>query len=132
MKPLLPLAVLLAVGIAGCSKSDPKPDPKPDAYAKFRDAQLTVGMKIADIKKQFGQPDMYESGWSNSRGSHISSDAPSKELYGGTILDYSYRIENLGYGAYRATEYSTEHHLSMTFVDGELYEWEKSPEGDRE
>ena len=132
MKPLLPLAVLLAVAIAGCSKSAPEPDP----YAKYRDAQLTVGMKIADIKQQFGQPDMYESGWSGSRGSSISSDVPSKELYGGTVLDYPYRIENLGYGAFGVSGgyggHTTKHHLSMTFVDGELYKWEKSTPGDRE
>ena len=127
MKPLLPLAVLLAVGIAGCGKSDPKPDP----YAKYRDAQLTVGMKIADIKQQFGQPDMYESGWSLSRGSRISSDVPSKKLYGGTVLDYPYRIENLGYGAF-GVDHTTKHRISMTFVDGELYKWEKSTPGDRE
>lgn len=131
MKPLLRLPVLLAVGMAGCSETEPKPDP----YAKYRDAQLTVGMKIADIKQQFGQPDMYESGWSHSRGSNISSDVPSKKLYGGTVLDYPYRIENLGYGAfgvYRFGDHTTKHRISMTFVDGELYKWEKSTPGHRE
>ena len=49
MKPLLPLAVLLAVMIAGCCKSDP--------YAKYSDAQLKRGMKIDDIKRRFGEPD---------------------------------------------------------------------------
>ena len=131
MKPLLPLAVLLAVAIAGCSKSDPKPDP----YAKYRDAQLTVGMKIANIKQQSGEPDMYESGWSHSRGSRISSDTPTKELYGGTVINYPYRIENLGYGAFgvdRMRDHTTKYRLSMTFVDGESYKWEKSTPGDRE
>jgi hypothetical protein len=136
MKPLLPLAVLLAVGIGGCSKSDPKPDPKPDLYAKYRDVQLTVGMKIADIKQQFGEPDMYESGWSHSRGSYISSDVPSKELYGGIVLDCPYRIENLGYRAFGVNRMygdpATKYYLSMTFVDGELYKWEKSTPGDKE
>ena len=101
MKPLLPLAVLLAVMIAGCSKSDP--------YAKYRDAQLKRGMKIADIKQQFGEPDSFRE-WSS--------------------------VEELNYGAFGAHDqkkgHITKHRLSMTFVDGELEDWKKSTPIDRE
>ena len=136
MKPLLPLAVLLAVMIAGCSKSDPKPDP----YAKYRDVQLKRGMKIADIKQQFGEPDRYLDWWSDtpddnessrygiSHPSNKSSDEPSSET--------PYHVEELGYGAFGAHSqdrgHITKHRLSMWFVDGELYSWMKSTPIDRE
>ena len=58
MKPLLPLAASLAVTIAGCSKPAP--------YAKYRDVQLKRGMKIADIKQRFGEPDSFDEWWSKN------------------------------------------------------------------
>ena len=132
MKTLLPLAVLLAFTIAGCSKTEPKPDPKPDPYAKYRGAQVTVGMKIADIKQQFGEPDSFDDWW--------NKDPNGEEHYG---WDYSqesperpHHVEKLNYGAFGAHSQTrghiTKHRLSMTFVDGKLYSWEKSTPVDRE
>ena len=125
MKPLLPLVVLLAVGIAGCSKSEPKPDP----YAKYRDAQLTVGMKIADLKQQFGEPDSYHDGYSSS--SHSTS-----MVYSEPSPEYPHHVEKLEYGPFGAHSqkwgHITKHRLSMKFIDGELYTWEKSTPVDRE
>ncbi|MCX7427832.1 MAG: hypothetical protein NTW96_19665 [Planctomycetia bacterium] len=127
MKPLLPLAVLLAVGIAGCSKTEPKTDP----YAKYREAQLTRGIKIADIKQQFGEPDSYRDWWSekpHNPSRYSGSSEPSPEC--------PYHVEELGHGAFGAHDQArghiTKHRLSMTFVDGELYTWEKSTPIDRE
>ena len=101
MKPLLPLAVLLAVMFAGCSKPDP--------YAKYRDVQLKRGMKIADIKQQFGEPDSFRE-WSSG--------------------------EELNYGAFGAHDqkkgHITKHRLSMTFAKGVLVDWEKSAPIERE
>ena len=124
MKPLLPLAVLLAVMIAGCSK------PAPDPYAKYREAQLKRGMKITDIKQQFGEPDSYEDWWNEDgddsvypRSSHKSPECP-------------HHVEELGYGAFGAhsqkSGHITRHRLSMKFIDGKLYTWEKSTPVDRE
>lgn len=126
MKPLLPLAVLLAVAIAGCGKSDPKSDP----IAKYRDAQLKRGMQIADMKQQFGEPDSYEDWWNEDgddsrypRSSHKTSACP-------------HHVEELGYGAFGAHDqrkgHITKHRLSMTFVDGALRTWEKSTPSNRE
>ncbi len=122
MKPLLPLVVLMAVGIAGCSKSDPKPDP----YAKYRDAQLTRGMKIADIKQQFGEPDHFDEWWSKT-----PDDTQHYEKYSYLWYpEYTHHVEKLKYGAFgahsQAIGHTTRHRLSMTFVDGELYSWHKS------
>ena len=131
MKPLLPLAVLLAVGIAGCSKSDP--------YAKYREAQLKRGMKIADIKQQFGEPDSFENWW--------NEDATNSRRYVDFTSDdvswshqespkFPYHVEVLDYGAFGAHNQTkghiTKHRLSMAFVDGELYTWEKSTPSNRE
>lgn len=119
MKPLLPLAVLLAVGIAGCSKSEPKPDP----YAKYRDVQLKRGMKIADIKQQFGEPDSFDEYWSMDL-ENLSWGNPQRSP------EFPHPVKRLSYGAFGAHSQSsghvTRHRLRMTFVDGELYEWEKS------
>ena len=76
MKPLLPLAVLLAVMIAGCGRSDRKSDP----IAKYRDAQLKCRMQIADIKQQFGEPDSYEDWW-NEEGPDVVSQATQRVQY---------------------------------------------------
>ena len=133
MKPLLPLVVLMAVGIAGCSKTEPKPDP----YAKYRDAQLTRGMTIANIKQQFGEPDRYLDWWNKTPDDNRSS------FYGRSRIDsYNqspeapYHVEELGYGAFGAHSQTkghiTKHRLSMWFVDGALYSWEKSTPVDRE
>ncbi len=122
MKPLLPLAVLLAVMIAGCSKSDP--------YAKYRDVQLKRGMKIADIQQQFGEPDSFDEWW-NKAPDEIRYYSSSKQS-----AEHPYHLEELNYGAFGAYDqkigHITKHRLSMTFVDGELYEWEKSTPIDRE
>lgn len=130
MKPLLPLAVLLAVMIAGCSK------PAPDPYAKYREAQLKRGMKLADIKQQFGEPDRYLDWRSDTPDDNESS------RYGRSRIPYPqspkapYHVEELGYGAFGAHNqqlgHITKHRLSMWFVDGELYSWEKSTPIDRE
>ena len=119
MKPLLPLAVLLAVMIAGCSKSDP--------YAKYRDAQLKRGMKIADIKQQFGEPDSFAEWWNKTpdlyRGFQPSFSSKQS-------LEHPYQVEELDYGAFGAHDqkkgHITKYRLSMSFVDGELRNWEKS------
>ena len=117
MKLLPPLAVLLAVGIAGCSKSDP--------FAKYRDVQLTVGMKLADIKQQFGEPDSFDECWNEDPEPRFFSGHPRQESPG-----YPYHIQELNYGAFGAhdqkTGHITKHRLSMTFVDGKLCDWEKS------
>lgn len=110
------LAVLMVVGIAGCSKSDP--------YAKYRDAQLKQGMTIAEIKQQFGEPDSFGDYWRDgldeTRG--FSSPNPGPE--------YPYHFEVLNYGAFGAHHqklgHITKHRLSLTFVNGELREWSKS------
>ncbi len=122
MKPLLPLAVLLAVMIAGCSKPDP--------YAKYRDVQLKREMKIADIKQQFGEPDSFDDWWNKD---------PDTSRYSGMSQrssEYPNHVQELNYGAFGAHDqkrgHITKHRLSMTFVDGELYEWEKSTPIDRE
>lgn len=94
MKLLPLLAVLLSVGIAGCS----------DPHAKYRDAQLTVGMTIAEIKQQFGEPDSF-----------IAPDGNEQMLR---------------YGAFGAHDqkrgHVTRYRLSLTFVDGKLIDWDKS------
>lgn len=112
MKPLLPIAVLLAVMFAGCSKSDP--------YAQYRDAQLKRGMKIADIKQQFGEPDSFREWDSSSTQSAV----------------HPYHREELNYGAFGTHDqkkgHVTKYRLSMTFVDGELEDWKKSTPIDRE
>ena len=122
MKPLLPLAVLLAVLIAGCSK------PTPDPYAKYRDVQLKRGMKIADIKQQFGEPDRYDDYWTNAR-----DDSGYSKQRSSKCPNHS---ETLGYGAFGAHSpkkgHITKHRLSLTCVDGELYTWEKSTPINRE
>ena len=115
MKPLLPLAVLLAVMIAGCGKSDP--------YAKYRDVQLKRGMKIADIKQQFGEPDSFDDWW--------NKDPDDKSYYSDQQSpEYPHHVQKLNYGAFGAHSqtrgHTTKHRLSMTFVDGELYTWKKS------
>ena len=122
MKPLLPLAVLLAVMFAGCSKSDP--------YAQYRDAQLKLGMKIADIKQQFGEPDSFDEWWNKEPdGSRWYS---SKNQH----FPESHHVQELNFGAFGAHDqkkgHITKHRLSMTFVDGELYNWEKSTPIDKE
>ncbi len=119
MKPLLPLAVLLAVGIAGCSKSDP--------YAKYRDAQLKRGMKIAEIIQQLGQPDHYRDWWDDDPNNPIwESYTDQWQL----SPECPYHVEELDYGAFGAhsqrSGHVTKHRLTMTFVDGELYTWRKS------
>lgn len=124
MKPLLPLAVMLAVMFAGCSKSDP--------YAQYRDAQLKLGMKIADIKQQFGEPDSFVEWWNKDPdGYRVMHSFKSKQS-----LEHPYHVEELNYGAFGAHDqkkgHITLHRLSMTFVDGELYKWKKSTPIDRE
>jgi len=122
--PLLPPAVLLAVTIAGCS----------DPYAKYRDVQLKRGMKIADIKQQFGEPDSFDEWWSESltttRLRFDSSWSSQKSPV------HPYHLQELKYGAFGAHDqkrgHITKHRLTMTFVDGELYNWEKSTPIDRE
>lgn len=125
MKPLLSLAVLLAVAIAGCSKSDP--------YAKYRDVQLRRGMKTADIKQQFGEPDRYDDDWWNK---DPDADKDYNEYSSQRSPEYPHHVETLNYGAFGAHNqhvgHMTKHRLTMTFVDGELYTWEKStPVGDK-
>ena len=121
MKPLLPLAVLLAVMFAGCSKSDP--------YAQYRDAQLKRGMKIADIKQQFGEPDSFREWDSSSTQSAVHPYQPHDSSITFAPATTK-RHEELNYGAFGAHDqkrgHVTKHRLSMTFVDGELYTWEKS------
>ena len=131
MKPLLPLAVLLAVVIAGCSK------PAPDPYAKYREAQLTRGMKIADIKQQFGEPDSYRDWWNKDPDDNQSYSRDNRPLRRyQRSPEYPHHIEELGYGAFGAHSQTkghiTKHRLSMTFVDGKLYTWEKSTPTDRD
>ncbi len=125
MKPLLPLAVLLAVMIAGCSKSD--------SYAKYRDVQLKRGMKIADIKQQFGEPDSFNDWWNKDFDSYSSYGDSS---YRQQSPEHPYHVEELNYGAFGAHDqkrgHITKHRLSMTFVDGELHDWNKSTPIDRE
>ena len=121
MKPLLPLAVLLAVMIAGCSKSDP--------YAKYRDVQLKRGMKIADIKQRFGEPDSFREWDSSSTQSAVHPYQPfdSSITFAPATTTHG---EVLKYGAFGAHDqkrgHVTKYRLSMTFVDGELKDWEKS------
>lgn len=132
MKPLLPLAVLLAVAIAGCSKSDPN--------AKYRDAQLKRGIKIADIKEQFGEPDMYDDWWNKDPDNVKSTNYDYDESYSEWSLQQSpenpHHVEELNYGAFGTHSpkkgHITKHRLSVTFVDGELYTWEKSTPSNRE
>jgi hypothetical protein len=131
MKPLPLLAVLLAVMIAGCSKSDP--------YAKYRDVQLKRGMKIADIKQQFGEPDRFDEWWNkypsvtkfiDPKNSYLPNHSNQQSP------EYPHHVQELNFGAFGAHDqkkgHITKHRLSMTFVDGELYEWEKSTPIDRE
>jgi len=117
MKPLLPLAVLLAVTIAGCSK------PAPDPYAKYRDVQLKRGMKIADIKQQFGEPDSFNDVWAK----YSDGEGPFKPR---RIPGYPHAVKFLSYGAFGAhsqkSGHITRYRLEMTFVDGELYSWRKT------
>ena len=130
MKQILPLGAVLVVGIAigipigipigiaVCSKSDPDP------YAKYRDVQLKRGMKIADLKQQFGEPDRFEEYWIDDldlvgyRQSRQQSPA------------YPYHVQQLNYGLFGAhsqeSGHVTHYRLYMTFVDGELYNWNKS------
>lgn len=129
MKPLRPLAVLLAVTIAGCSKPDP--------YAKYRDVQLKRGMKFADIKQQFGEPDSFDDWWNrypNITKSAILFDLPNHSNQQSPELPH--HVQELNFGAFGAHDqkkgHITKHRLSMTFLDGELYEWEKSTPIDRE
>ena len=132
MKPLLPLAVLLAVMFAGCSKSDP--------YAQYRDAQLKRGMKIADIKQQFGEPDSFREWWNKtpdlSNGFHDLSRGFQPSFSSKQSLEHPYHVEELDYGAFGAHDqkkgHITKYRLSMSFVDGELHNWEKSTPIDRE
>ena len=130
MKPLLPLAVLLAVGIAGCSK------PAPDPYAKYRDVQLKRGMRIADIKQEFGQPDGYSDWWNDGPDDNGRSRGGSRKGSLHKSQEYSHYVEELGYGGFGAhsqkSGHITKHRLSMWFVDGELYSWEKSNPINRE
>lgn len=124
MKPLLLLAVLLAVMIAGCNKSDP--------YAKYRDVQLKRRMKIADIKQQFGEPDSFDEWWNKdpdvTKSYQRYSDQQSPES--------PHHVQELNFGAFGAHDqkkgHITKHRLSMTFLDGELYTWEKSTPSNRE
>ena len=130
MKPLLPLAVIFAVGVAGCSKSDP--------YAKYRDVQLKRGMKIADIKQQFGEPDTYCDWW--NKNPDDAGRSHGFRSWGTASLnksqEYPYHVEELGYGAFGAHDQTkghiSKHRLSMWFVDGELYSWTKSTPLDRD
>lgn len=115
MRSLLPLAVLLSVMIAGCSKSDP--------YAKYRDVQLKRGMKIADIKQQFGELDSFDDFWFEPG---VPLDYRSSEQ----SPEHTKHYQDLNYGAFGAHDqkkgHITKHRLSMTFVDGELRNWNKS------
>lgn len=124
MKPLPLLAVLLAVMIAGCSKSD--------AYAKYRDVQLKRGMKIADIKQLFGEPDSFDEWWSKDPDVTKSYERYSDQQ----SPKFPHHVQKLNYGAFGAHSqtrgHTTKHRLSMTFVDGELYNWEKSTPSNRE
>jgi hypothetical protein len=119
MKPLLPLAVLLAVAIAGCSK------PAPDPYAKYRDVQLKRGMKIADLKQQFGEPDKFREWWNPK-----PDIKHNREYSDQRSVVRPHHVQELNYGAFGAhsqnSGHVTRHRLQMTFLDGELYEWEKS------
>ena len=117
MKRMLPLGAVLvvgiAIGIAVCSKSDPDP------YAKYRDVQLKRGMKIADLKQQFGEPDSFdESGI-------YRLDHESQE--------YQRYAITLKYGAFGAHHqkvvHVTRYRLEMTFADGKLRTWSKSTPG---
>ena len=129
MKPLLPLAVLLAVMIAGCGKTEPKPDP----YAKYRDVQLKRGMGIGYIKQVFGEPDTFDEWW---------SETPDDDrTYARTFSrrrdsEHPHHVEELNYGAFGAhsqkSGHITRHRLKMTFVNDRLCTWYKSTPGDRE
>jgi len=134
----LPLAVLLAVMFAGCSKSAP--------YAQYRDAELKSGMKIADIKQQFGEPDSFVEWWNKDPDGSRFMSYSSKQS-----VEYPHHVEELNYEAFGAHDqkkgritsdadrdnlanYVFGAHdqkkghitLSITFVDGELYGWKKS------
>lgn len=122
MKPLLPFAVLLAVGIAGCSKPDP--------YAKFRDIKLERGITISDVKQQLGEPDNYEDWWDDRPSLTCSS---SRKDYGASPKqgeEHPYHAQKLGYGCFGAHDqkkgHITKHRLTLVFVDGELTCWERS------
>jgi hypothetical protein len=113
MNRILLLVVLLVAGVAGC-----------DSNAKYRDAQLKRGVKIADIKQQFGEPDSYDDWWDKfPYDSQISWGRKQSP-------EYPHHIEKLKYGAFGAhnqrTGHVTQYRLSMTFVNDELYTWEKS------
>ena len=124
MKPLLALplfavlllALLLAAVIAGSGKADP--------YAKYRDIQLKRGMTVFSIKLLLGEPDNYDDGWSN----HPSTRFPGEVFY-----DYTpgkHYIQDLNYGGFGAfsqhTGHVTKYRLSLRFMNGLLYLWEKS------
>ena len=124
MKRLLPLAVLLAVVIAGCGKTEPKTEPKPDPYAKYRDVKLMRGMKIANIKQKLGEPDAFDESWVETPGDYSYHGVRRRNL------EHPHHRLHIRYGAFGAHSqergHYTMHRLRMIFVDGKLYMWYKS------
>ncbi len=134
MKPLLPFAILLVAGIAGCGKSATPPDP----YAKYRDIKLERGIPIANVKQQLGEPDNYEDWWNESPTVWSPLASRSSALGASTEQDAShpYHAQKLGYGCFGAHDqkkgHITKHRLTLVFVDGELACWERSTPVGRE
>lgn len=119
MKSILPILAVLIV--LGCG---PEPQAPDDPNAKYRDAPLTVGMSIEEIKLNLGEPDRYSSRWAKF-------PDPSTPFWSGYKQQgYEHHIEELGYGPFGAYSqkvgHTTKYRLDMTFLDGKLSTWSKS------
>ena len=94
-----------------------------DPNAKYRDAQLRVGMSKDAIVAELGEPDTYDDCWNTRNDTSTYGRSEERDT------DHVYHVENLLYGPfgvyYEGHGHFTQYRIRTTFVDGRLREWSK-------
>ena len=119
------ITLLGAFMVLGCAKTD--------INAKYRDAQLVVGLTVEEIDSRFGEPDSFSDYWNSDGSRYFVSDTevgPASAYSKDNIKTHTHHIQHLRYGAFGAHDqqrgHVTKHRLSLFFVNGKLTDWEKS------
>ena len=123
------LAILIAL-TAGCGSREPA-----DPYAKYRDAQIALGMTQAEIVGMLGQPDDFDhvpkkpipaalTNATPQRQSLREAFVTARELLGEDKDKATYRYSPFGAHNPRIG-HVTKYRLTVEFIDEKVVDWKK-------